>query len=218
MAGETTKSPLKLIAAAGILGLIAGAAILYVRGLPSGNGPEQPMVQACAAKGDLAEAVVGAARGDVAALLAAKTPEPLGELAFEDPQGRQMTLAAHAGKALLVNLWATWCIPCREEMPALDRLQQKAGGTDFEVVTINLDRGGPEKPRAFLDDIGVKALPLNRDPSLKLFNIAKAKGLALGLPATFLLDKDGCLIAHMNGPADWAGPDAIAVIDTLRKG
>lgn len=217
MAGNTMKSPLMLIAAAGLIGLVAGAAILYVRGLPSGNG-QQAADSICAAKGGLAEMVAGAAKGDVAALLPAKSPEPMGELAFEDAAGKATTLAARAGKALLVNLWATWCVPCREEMPALDRLQQQKGGADFEVVTINLDRGGPEKPRAFLDEIGVKALSLNRDPTLKLFNVAKAKGLALGLPATFLLDKDGCLIAHMNGPADWAGPDATIVIDALRKG
>ncbi len=218
MAGTWLNNPRKLIAAAGLFGLVAGAAILYVRGLPSGNGPQTAGDSACAARSGQAQAVASAAKGDVAALLPAAAPEPMGELAFEDPDGKPTTLASFAGKALLVNLWATWCVPCREEMPALDRLEQEKGGADFGVVAINLDRGGPEKPRAFLDEIGVKALSLNRDPTLKLFNVAKAKGLALGLPATFLLDKDGCLIAHMNGPADWAGPDATVVIDALRKG
>lgn len=218
MTGETTKSPLRLIAAAGVLGLIAGAAILYVRLAPSGNGPAGIADAACAAKGEKAAAVAGAATGDVAALLAAKSTESLAALAFENGAGKPTTLGAFAGKALLVNLWATWCVPCREEMPALDTLQQTKGGADFEVVTVNLDRGGAEKPRAFLDEIGVKALTLNRDPTLKLFNEAKARGLALGLPATFLVDRQGCLIAHMNGPADWAGPDALRVIDALTGG
>ena len=156
--------------------------------------------------------------GDMKKLAATEPPAALPEAVLIDMQDAPHSLDEYRGKWVVLNFWATWCAPCREEMPALDRLQQQKGGADFEVVTINLDRGGPEKPRAFLDEIGVKALSLNRDPTLKLFNVAKAKGLALGLPATFLLDKDGCLIAHMNGPADWAGPDATIVIDALRKG
>lgn len=216
MTGEKTKSPMRLIAAAGILGLIAGAALLYVRLAPSGNGPAADA--ACADSAARAGVVAGAAKGDVAALLPAKSAETMSALAFEAADGKATSLAAFAGKMLLVNLWATWCVPCREEMPSLDKLQQTRGGTDFEVVTVNLDRGGAEKPRAFLDEIGVKALALHRDPTLKLFNEAKARGLALGLPATFLVDRKGCLIAHMNGPADWAGPDALAVIDALKGG
>lgn len=213
---KTTKGPLGLIAAAGLLGLIVGAAFLYVSGSPSVHQPGE--TAACTGREALVAAVDGAAKGDVAALLPAKSADRMGSLAFETPDGKPMSLADRSGKALLVNLWATWCVPCREEMPALDRLQLIKGGPDFEVVTVNLDRGGPEKPRAFLDEIGVKALALYRDPTLKLFNEAKARGLALGLPATFLVDRQGCLIAHMNGPADWAGPDALTVVEALIKG
>ena len=158
------------------------------------------------------------ARGQMAQFQFHDAPRNVTLRAVRDGAGAEVALARWQGRVILVNLWATWCPPCRAEMPELGKLQAALGGADFEVVTINLDRGGPEKPRAFLDEIGVKALSLNRDPTLKLFNVAKAKGLALGLPATFLLDKDGCLIAHMNGPADWAGPDATVVIDALRKG
>jgi len=208
--------PLTLIAAAGLIGLVAGAVVLYVSGAPSGNMTGADA--ACAEKTAKAEAVAKAAVGDVAALLPAQPPTSLAGLAFDMPDGRPGRLADFSGKALLVNLWATWCVPCREEMPALDRLQQDRGDARFAVVAINLDRGDAAKPRAFLDEIKVGALALYRDPTLKLFNEAKQRGLALGLPVTLLIDSEGCLMAHMNGPADSAGPQALTVIDALTKG
>lgn len=119
-----------------------------------------------------------------------------------------MTLADHSGKLLLVNLWATWCVPCREEMPALNALQKDMGSDSFEVIAVNVDTGDDTKPKKFLTDTGVDALGYYRDNSLDLFNDVKARGLALGLPVTLLVDGDGCLLANMNGPADWASDDA----------
>ncbi len=212
MAGNTTKSPLMLIAVAGLIGLAAGAAILYVRGLPSGNG-QQAADSICAAKGGLAEMVAGAAKGDVAALLPAKAPEPMGELAFEDAAGKPTTLATHAGKALLVNLWATWCVPCRQEMPALDRLQQTLGSSDFEVVAINIDTARLERPKAFLNEINVKNLQYYADPSADVFQVLKRAGKVIGLPTTILIGPDGCEIGTMAGPAEWDSEDAKALIN-----
>jgi thiol-disulfide isomerase/thioredoxin len=125
-----------------------------------------------------------------------------------------MTLAALKDKVLLVNLWATWCAPCRAEMPALDVLQAKMGSDDFEVVAVNVDTGGDEKPRKFLAETGVKSLGYYRDNTLDLFNDLKTRGLALGLPVTLLVDRGGCLLAHMNGPAEWEGPDAQRLVET----
>ena len=127
-----------------------------------------------------------------------------------------MTLADRAGKVLLVNLWATWCAPCRKEMPALDALQKEAGGDDFEVVAVNVDTGGDEKPKKFLGEIGIENLAFYRDDTLELFNTLKRRGLALGLPVTLLVDREGCLMAHMNGPAEWAGEDARRLISAVR--
>ncbi len=205
-------SPIKLVAAATVLGLAAGVAALYVKGTPSGNIADQ----ACA---DIAGVTVtDVAGGAVAALRPASPPQSVAPMAFTGAGGQPASLADHQGKALLVNLWATWCVPCREEMPALDSLEQQRGDDRFEVVAINLDRGSEDKPKAFFADIGITALKLHRDPSLRLFEDAKKRGLALGLPATFLVDARGCLVAHMNGPADWAGPDALKVIDALKGG
>ena len=137
----------------------------------------------------------------------------LRSLAFDGPDGKPMTLADRAGKTLLVNLWATWCAPCRAEMPALDALQAAKGGGGFEVVAINVDTGDDVKPRKFLADTGVKTLAYYRDASMGAFNMLKERALALGLPVTLLVDPQGCLVAAMNGPADWSGPDAARLVD-----
>ncbi|TIU45547.1 MAG: TlpA family protein disulfide reductase, partial [Mesorhizobium sp.] len=133
--------------------------------------------------------------------------------AFNGPDGKPMTIADHAGKTVLLNLWATWCAPCRAEMPALDALQKEKGSKDFEVVAVNVDTGDDTKPKKFLKEIGVETLGFYRDPTIALFNEAKTRGLALGLPVTMLIDADGCLIAHMNGPAEWSSPDAKRLVE-----
>jgi thiol-disulfide isomerase/thioredoxin len=146
-----------------------------------------------------------------------ETPVSLASLTFENPEGEPVTLGELSGKTLLVNLWATWCAPCREEMPALDALQQEAGGEDFAVVTINLDTGAEDKPREFLEEIGVDNLPLYRDASMDVFNELKSEGLAFGLPVTLLVDENSCLMAAMNGPADWASEDALRLVETAKE-
>ena len=148
-------------------------------------------------------------------MLAAHPPRSLKSLAFNGPEGQPMSIADLGGKVVLMNLWATWCAPCREEMPALDALQAAKGSDGFEVVAVNVDRGDDEKPKAFLQETGIQSLGYYRDSSMKIFNDLKSQSLALGLPATLLIDEEGCLLAHMNGPAEWASPDAIRLIDTV---
>ncbi len=132
---------------------------------------------------------------------------------FISPEGKRVRLADFRGKPVLLNLWATWCAPCRAEMPALDALQKEKGGNAFEVVAVNVDTGDDTKPKKFLKEIGVETLGFYRDPTIALFNEAKTRGLALGLPVTMLIDAEGCLIAHMNGPAEWSSPDAKRLVD-----
>ena len=151
--------------------------------------------------------------GEVAALLPADPPQSMKSLAFNGPDGKPMTIADHAGKTVLLNLWATWCAPCRAEMPALDALQKEKGSNAFEVVAVNVDTGDDAKPKKFLKEIGVETLGFYRDPTIALFNEAKTRGLALGLPVTMLIDGEGCLIAHMNGPAEWSSPDAKRLVE-----
>jgi len=205
---------------AGLAGLIVGAVGVYVKERPSGNVAASIEATAdggqCAVKAAAAKSLDAAATGDVAAMRAAETPLPVQNLSFTGPDGAKMTLADFKGKTLLVNLWATWCAPCREEMPALDKLQASEGGDDFQVVAINIDTGDDTKPKTFLSETGVHSLQLYRDATMGVFNELKKKNLAFGLPVTMLVDKDGCQVASMNGPANWAGEDAKKLIDAAR--
>ncbi|ADV10720.1 thiol:disulfide interchange protein TlpA [Mesorhizobium ciceri] len=214
----------RLILAALVAGALAGAVAVYVSESRSGNNaPAQAAVGerkddvACAAKSDRAKKVAASATGEVAALLPADPPQSLKSLAFNGPDGKPMTLADHAGKTVLLNLWATWCAPCRAEMPALDALQKEKGSDAFQVIAVNVDAGDDVKPKKFLSDTGVATLGYYRDSTMALFNDLKKRGLALGLPVTMLVDGEGCLIAHMNGPAEWSGPDARRLVETALK-
>lgn len=210
------------LAIAALAGAVAGAVAVYVSGRLSGNNaPETAQTVAdvaCAAKADKAKTVAAAATGQVAAMLPAEPPQSLKAAAFNAPDGKPMTLADHAGRTVLMNLWATWCAPCRAEMPELDALQKEMGGDRFEVVAVNVDTGDDVKPKKFLEETGVKTLGFYRDNTLDLFNDLKKRGLALGLPVTLLIDGEGCLLAHMNGPAAWASEDAKALIKAATAG
>ncbi|RUU60916.1 TlpA disulfide reductase family protein [Mesorhizobium sp. M2C.T.Ca.TU.002.02.1.1] len=210
----------RLILAALVAGVLAGAVAVYVSESGFGNNAPEKVAAAtgkddaaCAAKADRAKAIAAKAVGQVAALQPADPPQSLKSLAFNGPDGKPMTIADHAGKTVLLNLWATWCAPCRAEMPALDALQKEKGSNAFEVVAVNVDTGDDTKPKKFLKEIGVQTLGFYRDPTIALFNEAKTRGLALGLPVTMLIDADGCLIAHMNGPAEWSSPDAKRLVE-----
>ncbi|RWB68275.1 MAG: TlpA family protein disulfide reductase [Mesorhizobium sp.] len=210
----------RLILAALVAGVLAGAVAVYVSESGSGNNAPEKVAAAagkddaaCAAKAGRAKTIGAKAVGQVAALQPADPPQSLKSLSFNGPDGKPMTIADHAGKTVLLNLWATWCAPCRAEMPALDALQKEKGSKDFEVVAVNVDTGDDAKPKKFLKEIGVETLSFYRDPTIALFNEAKTRGLALGLPVTMLIDADGCLIAHMNGPAEWSSPDAKRLVE-----
>jgi thiol-disulfide isomerase/thioredoxin len=208
------------IAVAALAGAVAGAVAVYVNGGETGKfaaASGSPDDRVCAAKAEKAERVGTAATGQVAAMLPADPPQSLSTLAFNDPAGQPMTLADLKGKTVLLNLWATWCAPCRHEMPALDALEKDAGDDGFEVVAVNIDTGDDTKPKAFLTDTGVTALKPYRDASLGIFNELKSRALALGLPVTLLIDEDSCLLAHMNGPAEWNSEDARRLITEARK-
>lgn len=135
--------------------------------------------------------------------------KPLPELRFQDGEGKARSLADFRGKVVLLNIWATWCTPCREEMPALDRLQAKLGGPDFEVVALSIDQQGAQAVRRFYDEVGVKALALYVDPSAQTgFKLA-----TVGLPTTVIVDRAGREVGRRVGPAEW---DAPKLVDELR--
>jgi len=202
-----------LIAAAALAGIGAGAIAVYV--MQSGNG-NVAVASTDAVNCDNAvaagERAAPFAKGDVAAFHVDPRPDRLGGLTFAGPDGKQTTLADLGGKTTLVNLWATWCVPCRTEMPALDRLQADIGGDRFQVVPINIDLNNPKRARAFFDDVGVESLTFYSDPSTAVFRDLKKRGLVLGLPTTFLVDGNGCRIGAVQGPAEWDSDDAKALI------
>jgi thiol-disulfide isomerase/thioredoxin len=152
------------------------------------------------------------ARGEVAAIGVAKASKTLPSLAFKDASGGDRTLTDWRGRTVLLNLWATWCVPCRKEMPALDALQAKLGGPDFDVVAINIDTRDTEKPKAWLKDVGVNKLGYYADTSGKVFQDLKAAGKAFGMPTTLLVDPNGCELATLAGPAEWASDDAVKLV------
>ena len=172
---------------------------------------------ACRPAVDLAHKLAPLAHGEVAALTMATTPLRLPDLAFMDADGKPHKLSEWRGRTALVNLWATWCVPCRKEMPALDSLQTKLGSPDFEVVAVNIDTRDPEKPKNFLKEANLTRLSYFSDPKAKVFQDLKEIGRALGMPTSVLVDAKGCEIATIAGPAEWASDDAVKLITAAIK-
>jgi thiol-disulfide isomerase/thioredoxin len=136
------------------------------------------------------------------------TPNSVTAISFNDGDGRSRGVADFKGKVLLLNVWATWCIPCRTEMPALDRLQASLGGSDFEVVPVSIDRAGLETIRKFYSDIGIRNLAMYVDSSGQVLRQVGA----FGLPTTLLIDGTGQEIGRVIGPAEWDAPEIIALV------
>ena len=135
-------------------------------------------------------------------------PKALPEVRFTDGDGRSRTLSDFKGKVVLLNVWATWCVPCRKEMPTLDRLQGALGGADFQVVALSIDRNGPDVVRKFYGEVGIRHLDMHIDRS----GTAVRELGAVGLPTTLLIDRAGREVGRLVGPAEWDAPKMIAVI------
>lgn len=204
------RNRVRLWIALGVLGLaVAITAWVFV-----GNGTE---AKECPVQEEAAAAIDAAAVGELAALNGTGEGRGYASMAFKDAAGADMSIADFKGRALLVNFWASWCVPCREEMPALDALATKYNSDQFMVLPINLDIGnsGLEKAQAFLDEGQFDNLPLYADNTFAAFERLKSQAVAIGLPATLVLDEDGCELAVLQGPAEWHTPDGEAVIEAL---
>jgi thiol-disulfide isomerase/thioredoxin len=188
-------------AAAGFAGIYGFGSLHHEAGDPS-----------CGGAVDLAKKIAPLVHGEVAALTVASAPLKLPDLTFEDTDGKPRKLSDWRGKTVLVNLWATWCVPCRKEMPALDQLEAKLAGPNFAVVAINIDTRDPEKPKKFLNDAGLTRLGYYTDEKAKVFQDLKSIGRALGMPTSVLVDPKGCEIGTIAGPAEWNSDDAIRLI------
>lgn len=201
--------PTRIIAGGALALVILGVSgVLYgMVGLP---GKEASGV--CASAAAAGRRIDPLAHGEVAAFSVAKQPKPMPALSFDGPDGTRKTLADFKGRTVLLNLWATWCIPCRQEMPALDHLQSELGGPKFEVVAVNIDTTRLDRPKKFLADTGVKTLGFYADSTANVFEALKTAGKVAGLPTSILIDGQGCEIGTLAGPAQWNSTDAASLV------
>lgn len=203
--------PRRVLIAALLSAGVALALTLYI-----GNAGA-PQASECPVQQDAASTIDAAALGELAAMNGTGQGRGFADMAFADESGAPLTIASFKGKKLLVNFWASWCVPCREEMPALDALAARHNGDDFLVLPINLDVGenGLEKARKFLAEGNWAHLPLYADTTFAAFERLKTQAVTVGLPATLLLDENGCELAVLQGPAHWDTPDGDKVIAAL---
>lgn len=171
--------------------LIAIVLLLLTQGNTPNKSPLQPL-----------------AIGEMIKFSVHDTPKELPAIAVKDPSGQDIQLAAYKDKILLVNFWATWCGPCRTEMPHLEALQKALGGKDFQVILISQDLSGLGAASAFLKKIKITGLKTHHDPKRRLGRALDIKGL----PVTLLIGRDGHELGRLNGPADWQSEDAKALI------
>ncbi|QBR70228.1 thiol:disulfide interchange protein [Beijerinckiaceae bacterium] len=190
------------------------AFVLY--GMKPPAGKEGAVNSACPNAAQRVARLKPLVHGEVAAFALASEPKAIPDLSFDSPEGTKVRLADFKGQAVLLNLWATWCVPCRQEMPALDRLQGTLGSKDFTVLAVNIDTTRLDRPKAFLNEIGVKNLKFYADNTAGAFQSLKQTGKVLGLPTTILIDKDGCEIGTLAGPAQWDSPDAVALLRAIQ--
>jgi thiol-disulfide isomerase/thioredoxin len=214
-----SKLPARTATLAAALAASVGFAAIYVTLGHSDNAARTaappPMVQAQAAAPAPAagEGANGPGRSELAAFVFRKEPEVLPEIKFQDADGRERSLTDWRGKVVLLNLWATWCLPCRKEMPALDRLQASLGSDQFQVVAISVDRTGLAGAKKFLEETKTPNLAVYADPTARLASSLRAAGL----PATLLIDKEGRELGRLLGPAEWDGEAARHLIQSALR-
>lgn len=152
-------------------------------------------------------------QGDMAKLALAEAPKELPEGVLRDMSDAEHSLSDKRGKYLLVNFWATWCAPCRKEMPSLERLQKELGSDTFEVVALSVDRGGIEATKKFLDQVKVTGLGVYVDDTMRTTSTLRA----VGMPTTLLIDKQGREVGRLIGPAEWDSADAKRLVEAELK-
>jgi thiol-disulfide isomerase/thioredoxin len=189
------KSGPRLIAILAVAGALSLAA-LYLIARPQSNDSSPD------------EASPAAQQAVSAGYRSEKTPLP--DAVFQNDRGETLSTADFRGRWILLNLWASWCLPCREELPSLDRLQAQLGSKEFEVVAVSMDRNGMEEAEAFLLEAKATHLALYGDPTSKMMFVLKA----VGLPTTFLISPKGEIVGRFVGPVDWDTPQTRELIQS----
>jgi thiol-disulfide isomerase/thioredoxin len=197
-----------------LLGVVACVGVIYLVSGPKGNPqiapPAEMEAPAQEAPSPAANTITRAvAKGAMSAFVVKPERPGAAEIQFFDGEGKPRSLADWRGQVVLLNLWASWCGPCRTEMPSLAALQRRFGSKDFEVVAISVDRGGAKVAAQFLEETQSRLLRLYVDASGKAIENVRA----LGLPATVLIDRQGREIGRLLGPADWSSAEAFQLIN-----
>lgn len=138
-------------------------------------------------------------------------PRPMLSPPFVDGQGQNLKLDDFHGRVVLLNIWATWCVPCRDEMPTLDALQARLGGDDFHVLPLSIDRGGLRPVRQFYDEIGIQHVGMYLAESIRVM----AAFAVVGLPTTILIDREGFELGRLVGPSEWDSAENVAQFETI---
>ena len=221
---QTPRTSFATYAWTAALAALAGFAAVYVTLLGPDNGNREregaatvKSVDVAASSGEPAKALPSGpganplSTGTMAPFVFKKAPEPVPDTVFLDATGKERTLKDWQGKVVLLNLWATWCAPCRKEMPSLDRLQAELGSDKFEVVAISVDKTGIDGAKKFLEQIKVEKLGVFADPSIKLGTALKA----IGMPSTILIDRESREVGRLVGPAEWDSDEAKRLIKAM---
>jgi thiol-disulfide isomerase/thioredoxin len=200
-----------------VLGAIAGffacVAAIYIvsgeKGNPEIAAPRVPEAAIEEKATQINKITRAMATGAMTAFVVKAERKPVPNLLFQDGQGKQRSLSQWRGQVVLLNLWASWCGPCRNEMPSLAALQRRFGSNDFEVVAVSVDKGGAKVAAPFLEENKATELRLYVDPTAKSIEMLTA----LGLPATVLIDREGKEIGRLLGPADWTSAEAYRLVN-----
>jgi thiol-disulfide isomerase/thioredoxin len=209
--GRPRLSPRRVLVLAALCAVLALILTLWI-----GNA-SAPQATECPAQAEKALAVDAAATGELAALNGTGKGRGYASMAVTDAEGANLTIADFAGRKLLVNFWASWCIPCRAEMPALEAIASKYNSDAFLVLPVNTGEAEPEKGVAFLAEGNWAHLPLYVDPDWAAYKRMQREAVTVGLPVTLLLDEKGCEIAVLQGPAGWDTPDGERVIEAFLR-
>ena len=169
-----------------------------------------PAIAADLTEEDVA-ALKAARTGDMTKLVIHAAPRDRVERAFKDMDGEERTLAEYEGKIVVLNFWATWCPPCRAEMPSFDRLAAEVADQEIAVVALSTDRFDIARVAAFFEEIEMKTLPVLQDKGGRLAREAAV----MGLPVTLILDRQGREIARLQGEAEWDSPAVRAILEKL---
>lgn len=191
------------------LSALAAFAAVYVIAGPSDNEGGVPSSPPASAQAPAASGANKLSTGAMTTFVFKEPPAPLPDVQFVNAEGKPVSLKDWRGKVVLLNLWATWCTPCRAEMPALDRLQTALGSDKFEVVALVVDKSGLEGAKKFLDETKATKLKLYADPTARLGNELKV----IGMPTSILIDREGREIGRLIGPAEWDTPEAKRLIE-----